>query len=137
RASRLPAVILEIGDRSGERGNILREKPGPACQGARRADADPGASRDGPGHDEVKLGITRGPLGSRRRALDTLNSSRERLSRGYSSSGKAPGQGPKPEVTMPTHLGWQEIIPRLTLTVIAGALVGINRGEHGRPAGLR
>ena len=38
---------------------------------------------------------------------------------------------------MPIQLGWQEIALRLTLTVVAGALVGLDRGEHGRPAGLR
>lgn len=38
---------------------------------------------------------------------------------------------------MPTTLGWNEIALRLTLTVIAGGLIGLNRGEHGRPAGLR
>ena len=38
---------------------------------------------------------------------------------------------------MPTHLGWQEIVLRLTFTVLAGAVVGLNRGEHGQPAGLR
>jgi len=30
-----------------------------------------------------------------------------------------------------------DIAWRLTLSVIAGALIGLNRGEHGRPAGLR
>jgi putative Mg2+ transporter-C (MgtC) family protein len=38
---------------------------------------------------------------------------------------------------MTTDLGWREILLRLTFTAIAGALVGIDRGEHGRPAGLR
>ncbi len=38
---------------------------------------------------------------------------------------------------MPTHLDWQEIALRLMLTAIAGTLVGLDRGEHGRPAGLR
>jgi putative Mg2+ transporter-C (MgtC) family protein len=38
---------------------------------------------------------------------------------------------------MSTHLGWQEIALRLTLAAVAGALIGLNRGEHGRPAGLR
>jgi putative Mg2+ transporter-C (MgtC) family protein len=38
---------------------------------------------------------------------------------------------------MPTHLGWQEIAVRLTLTIIAGALIGLDRGGHGRAAGLR
>jgi putative Mg2+ transporter-C (MgtC) family protein len=38
---------------------------------------------------------------------------------------------------MPTHLGWQEIVLRLTLTTVAGALIGLNRERHGRPAGLR
>jgi putative Mg2+ transporter-C (MgtC) family protein len=39
--------------------------------------------------------------------------------------------------TVPTNLGWDEVAIRLALTVIAGGLVGLNRGEHGRPAGLR
>jgi putative Mg2+ transporter-C (MgtC) family protein len=38
---------------------------------------------------------------------------------------------------MTTSLSWQEIALRLALTVLAGALIGLNRGEHGRPAGLR
>jgi putative Mg2+ transporter-C (MgtC) family protein len=38
---------------------------------------------------------------------------------------------------VPVALRWQEIAVRLALTVLAGALIGINRGEHGRAAGLR
>ncbi len=38
---------------------------------------------------------------------------------------------------MPTYLGWDEIALRLALATIAGAFVGFDRGEHGRPAGLR
>jgi putative Mg2+ transporter-C (MgtC) family protein len=38
---------------------------------------------------------------------------------------------------MPTTLGWNEIALRLAMTVVAGALIGFNRGEHSRPAGLR
>ncbi|HLN27836.1 MAG TPA: MgtC/SapB family protein [Gemmataceae bacterium] len=38
---------------------------------------------------------------------------------------------------MPVTLGWQEITVRLALTVFAGALIGFNRTERGRPAGLR
>jgi putative Mg2+ transporter-C (MgtC) family protein len=38
---------------------------------------------------------------------------------------------------MPLTLGWQEIAIRIALTLLAGALIGLNRGEHGRPAGLR
>jgi putative Mg2+ transporter-C (MgtC) family protein len=38
---------------------------------------------------------------------------------------------------MPTYLGWQEIGLRLTLTVIAGLVVGLDRERRGRPAGLR
>jgi putative Mg2+ transporter-C (MgtC) family protein len=38
---------------------------------------------------------------------------------------------------MSTHLGWPEIAVRLLLTVVAGTLIGLDRGEHGRPAGLR
>jgi putative Mg2+ transporter-C (MgtC) family protein len=34
-------------------------------------------------------------------------------------------------------LDWRAIALRLLLTAIAGALIGINRGEHGHPAGLR
>jgi putative Mg2+ transporter-C (MgtC) family protein len=38
---------------------------------------------------------------------------------------------------MAVTIGWDEIALRLVLTVIAGGLIGLNRGEHGRPAGLR
>jgi putative Mg2+ transporter-C (MgtC) family protein len=38
---------------------------------------------------------------------------------------------------MPTHLEWYEIALRLALTVAAGAVVGLDRSEHGRAAGLR
>jgi putative Mg2+ transporter-C (MgtC) family protein len=38
---------------------------------------------------------------------------------------------------MPIHLEWSEIAIRLLCTVAAGFLIGLDRGEHGRPAGLR
>jgi putative Mg2+ transporter-C (MgtC) family protein len=38
---------------------------------------------------------------------------------------------------MSITITWAEIALRLLLTILAGALIGINRGEHGRPAGLR
>src|SRR5205814_10551219 len=38
---------------------------------------------------------------------------------------------------MTTTIGWPEITLRLLLTIAAGALIGINRGEHGHAAGLR
>jgi putative Mg2+ transporter-C (MgtC) family protein len=38
---------------------------------------------------------------------------------------------------MPVTLDWQQIAARLALTVIAGLVIGFNRGEHGRPAGMR
>jgi putative Mg2+ transporter-C (MgtC) family protein len=38
---------------------------------------------------------------------------------------------------VPIHLTWQQIALRLILTLIAGAVLGINREEHGRAAGLR
>jgi len=38
---------------------------------------------------------------------------------------------------MTVDLTWQEIVLRLVLTFVAGGIIGINRGEHGRPAGLR
>ncbi len=38
---------------------------------------------------------------------------------------------------MPVTLTWQEIAIRLALSVIAGGLIGFDRGEHGHAAGLR
>ena len=38
---------------------------------------------------------------------------------------------------MPLTLEWKDIAVRLLLTVLAGGLIGWNRGEHGHPAGLR
>lgn len=38
---------------------------------------------------------------------------------------------------MPITLGWSDIATRLVLTVLAGTLIGINRSERARPAGLR
>jgi len=38
---------------------------------------------------------------------------------------------------MPLNLQWEDIALRLVLTVIAGALIGINRSEGGHSAGLR
>jgi len=38
---------------------------------------------------------------------------------------------------MPVHLGWGEIALRLLLTVIAGVLIGYDRSEHGKAAGMR
>jgi putative Mg2+ transporter-C (MgtC) family protein len=38
---------------------------------------------------------------------------------------------------MPPTLTWQDIALRLALSVVAGALIGFDRGDHGRPAGLR
>jgi putative Mg2+ transporter-C (MgtC) family protein len=38
---------------------------------------------------------------------------------------------------MPTHLDWTEIALRLALSVFAGTVIGLDRGQHGRPVGLR
>src|ERR1700728_428149 len=38
---------------------------------------------------------------------------------------------------MPVTLDWQQVLLRLALTVGAGLIIGFNRGEHGRPAGMR
>jgi putative Mg2+ transporter-C (MgtC) family protein len=38
---------------------------------------------------------------------------------------------------MPAQLTWQDAALRLALTVVAGALIGLNRSERGRPAGVR
>jgi hypothetical protein len=38
---------------------------------------------------------------------------------------------------MALTLGWPEIALRLALTLLAGALIGLDRDVHGRPAGLR
>jgi putative Mg2+ transporter-C (MgtC) family protein len=40
-------------------------------------------------------------------------------------------------IAMPETIGWTQITIRLALTVFAGAVIGFNRGERGRPAGLR
>jgi putative Mg2+ transporter-C (MgtC) family protein len=36
-----------------------------------------------------------------------------------------------------TQLTWQDVVLRLVLTLAAGALIGVNRSERGRPAGVR
>lgn len=38
---------------------------------------------------------------------------------------------------MPVTLQWQDIALRLTLAFLCGAIIGFDRGERGRPAGLR
>jgi putative Mg2+ transporter-C (MgtC) family protein len=38
---------------------------------------------------------------------------------------------------MSTQISWAEVALRLALTLIAGTIVGLNRSEHGRAAGLR
>src|SRR5579875_930928 len=38
---------------------------------------------------------------------------------------------------MPLILSWQDIALRLFCTVLAGAVIGVNRSERGRAAGLR
>lgn len=38
---------------------------------------------------------------------------------------------------MSTDITWLDIALRLGLTILAGVLIGVNRGEHGLPAGLR
>jgi len=38
---------------------------------------------------------------------------------------------------MPISLAWHDIALRLALSVLAGVLMGLDRGEHRRPAGLR
>ena len=38
---------------------------------------------------------------------------------------------------MPPAVDWAEIARRLALALVAGTLIGLNRWERGRPAGLR
>lgn len=38
---------------------------------------------------------------------------------------------------MPLHLEWSDIALRLVLSALAGAAIGVNRGEEDRPVGLR
>jgi putative Mg2+ transporter-C (MgtC) family protein len=38
---------------------------------------------------------------------------------------------------MPVDPTWTDIALRLALTVVAGAVLGFDRSERGRPAGLR
>jgi putative Mg2+ transporter-C (MgtC) family protein len=41
------------------------------------------------------------------------------------------------EELMPLTLTWHDIALRLALSIMAGAAIGLDRGEHGHPAGLR
>jgi putative Mg2+ transporter-C (MgtC) family protein len=47
------------------------------------------------------------------------------------------GEQKKASSMMPVGLGWGDIALRLALTVFASAVIGINRGEQRRPAGMR
>jgi putative Mg2+ transporter-C (MgtC) family protein len=38
---------------------------------------------------------------------------------------------------VPVNLEWSDIAIRLLCTIVVAGLIGFNRGEHGRPAGLR
>ena len=38
---------------------------------------------------------------------------------------------------MPLHITWADIALRLVSALIAAAILGYNRGEHGKAAGLR
>src|SRR5690348_9947303 len=38
---------------------------------------------------------------------------------------------------MPLHLTWIDLLVRLGSTVLAGTIIGLNRTEHGKAAGLR
>src|ERR1700728_3816123 len=38
---------------------------------------------------------------------------------------------------MAQHLEWSDVAVRLAIAAAASALIGFERGEHGRPAGLR
>jgi putative Mg2+ transporter-C (MgtC) family protein len=38
---------------------------------------------------------------------------------------------------MSPEIGWGAIILRLTLSLVAGVVIGLDRNEHGKPAGLR
>jgi putative Mg2+ transporter-C (MgtC) family protein len=38
---------------------------------------------------------------------------------------------------VPLYLTWEQITIRLTLACVSGFLIGLNRDEHGHPAGIR
>jgi putative Mg2+ transporter-C (MgtC) family protein len=38
---------------------------------------------------------------------------------------------------MPVHLTWPDLVIRMVCTLVAGAIIGYDRGEHGKAAGLR
>jgi putative Mg2+ transporter-C (MgtC) family protein len=38
---------------------------------------------------------------------------------------------------MHNHLGWDEIALRIGCALVGASIIGVNRGEHGHPAGLR
>jgi putative Mg2+ transporter-C (MgtC) family protein len=41
------------------------------------------------------------------------------------------------DLGMPVHISWLDIAIRLVLTIVAGGVIGLNRGVHGQAAGLR
>ena len=56
---------------------------------------------------------------------------------GQPSRAAQPNAWHNPPDAMSIALSWPEILLRLACTLIAGALIGLNRGEHGHAAGLR
>lgn len=42
-----------------------------------------------------------------------------------------------PLLDMPLHPSWSDTAIRLTLTMLAGTVIGFNRGARGRAAGFR
>ena len=38
---------------------------------------------------------------------------------------------------MPVNLTWPDLVIRMLCTLVAGAIIGYDRGEHGKAAGLR
>src|SRR5215468_8735573 len=51
--------------------------------------------------------------------------------------GDAHRAGRERRTEMPLHITWADIAVRLVSALIAAAILGYNRGEHGKAAGLR
>src|SRR6202050_2227208 len=87
-------------------------------------------------HPDIEIVVSSGVICVRavcytaaRRLPEAAARSPAMRSRGYPSEGE--------EGWMPLTLTWHEIALRLALSVVAGTLIGLDRGERGRPAGLR
>src|SRR6185437_296703 len=105
-----------------------------AAAGAQHGDAGGTAAGD---PDDNPARLPRAPLRRGIRALDA-QPARPDVASGHvrDTLAGAPLTG-EIMAGMTVSLGWGEIATRLALTVLVGMLVGYNRSEHGKAAGMR